>query len=450
MESKWVYLLTRLSKRMWFRAALYCALGILAALIGAVIKPIVPSYLAGLIGASSVGNLLGILASSMLAVTTFSLSTMVSAYSAASSSATPRAAKLLIEDNGAQGALATFIGAFLFSIVGLIALSTGIYGDSGRVVLFIATVIVIALITITLLRWVEQLSRFGRVGETIDLVEAATRSAMQRYAEDPCLGGVADTEEGEAGWALFPDDAGYVQYIDMGRLAELADTMDRDIRVAVLPGAFVSRHHPLLRVAGTPDDAMVDRLRDAISLGDARTFEHDPRYGLIVLTEIAVRALSPGINDPGTAIDIIGTVVRLLENWGYARQKAETGAEPREVRYPRIKVPVLNEADMFDDVFPAIARDGAGMAEIGIRLQKALATLACIEYAPCRETARDHARWALARAMRGLEDAADRQRVLDAAMPAIAREFEASTPQDLRSAGTRRSGPTAHPPSSEA
>ena len=65
-----------------------------------------PEGIAAQIGASAVGNILGILASSMLAVTTFSLSTMVAAYAAASSSATPRAATLLIEDAAAQRALA--------------------------------------------------------------------------------------------------------------------------------------------------------------------------------------------------------------------------------------------------------------------------------------------------------------------------------------------------------
>src|SRR5690606_27710414 len=100
----------------------------------------------------------------------------------------------LIADSSAQSALATFIGAFLFSVVGLIALSTGVYGDSGRVVLFAATVAVIGVITLTLLRWIDQLSSFGRVGSTIRLVERVTREAMQAHLRDPWLGGVPGAE----------------------------------------------------------------------------------------------------------------------------------------------------------------------------------------------------------------------------------------------------------------
>jgi uncharacterized membrane protein len=64
---------------MWFRSTLYGALGIITALAGAFLKFLIPVGLAARIGADSVGNILGILAASMLTVTTFSLSTMVSA-----------------------------------------------------------------------------------------------------------------------------------------------------------------------------------------------------------------------------------------------------------------------------------------------------------------------------------------------------------------------------------
>ena len=121
---------SRSVRKMRFRATVYGLLGVAAALLGALLKPVIPERLAGAIGADSVGNLLTILASSMLAVTTFSLSIMVAAYASAANGATPRASRLLIADSSAQGALATFSGAFLFSVVGLIARSTGVYGMS--------------------------------------------------------------------------------------------------------------------------------------------------------------------------------------------------------------------------------------------------------------------------------------------------------------------------------
>lgn len=415
LPDKWIYLLQRLTKRMWFRASLYCGLAVLTALIGVVVKPVLPPGLAGRFGADAVGNILSILATSMLAVTTFSLATMVSAYGAASQSATPRAASLLIEDNGAQGALATFIGAFLFSIAGLIALSTGIYGDGGRMVLFVATVLVIVLITVTLLRWIEQLSRFGRVSETINLVEAATRKAMKARAQAPWMGGVPAESPPVRGTQVHASEVGHVEHLDMERLQSVATRLQCIVHVLSLPGTLVMPGRALVVVSGRIDEDGIDQVRDAFSIGDARTFENDPRYGLIVLNEIGIRALSPAINDPGTCIDVIGTVVRLFTGWSDARIKYE---EPAEIRYPRVHVPAMLEADMYDDVFPSIAREGAHMREIGIKLQKAFAALSLSMHPPMRRPARQHAADALARAIAAMPFEADRQALREVAFVA--------------------------------
>ena len=424
MFDKWLFLFQRVSRRMWFRASLYCALAILTALVGAVVTPVLPPGLASRIGAASVGNILGILATSMLAVTTFSLSTMVSAYGTASTTATPRAAKLLIEDTSAQGALATFIGAFLFSIVGLIALSTGIYGDNGRVVLFVATVIVIVLITVTLLGWIEQLSRFGRVGECINLVESAARRAMQQRAAQPRMGGAPLIEAPDTSCDVVHVTIGYIEYIDMAGLGRLTKEHGVDIVVDALPGTFVTHGDVIARVGRELDGDALGELRKAFVIGDTRTYDSDPRYGLVVLTEIAVRALSPAINDPGTCIDVIGTVVRLLSNWSEARAGQP---DPETVKYPRVFVPLPNDSDMFDDVFPLIAREGAPMLEIGVRLQKAFTALAKIDYLPCQAAAHKHARDALERAMMAMPFEADRDALLATASPEVIASLSGST-----------------------
>lgn len=403
---RWLFVLQRMSKHMWVRASLYCALAVLTALIGVVANPMVPADVAERFGADSVGNILSILASSMLAVTTFSLAIMVSAYGAASQSATPRATKLLIEDNTAQIALATFVGAFLYSIAGLIALSTRIYGPGGRVVLFAATVAVIVLITVTLLRWIEQLSKFGRVGETINLVENATRQAMKSRAVAPFMGGVPGTGLPIDGVPIESTTVGFVEHLDMERLASVSQEHDIDIHLTALPGTFAAPGQPLAVVTRALDEDGVDSLRKAFSIGDSRTFENDPRYGLVVLNEIAVRALSPAVNDPGTAIDIIGTIVRLLVGWSEARCEHAGHAE---IRYPRVHVTGLDEADMYDDVFPAIARDGAHMREIGVTLQKAFTALSLCGHAPTRRPAATHARAAYARAMAAMAFEDDRE-----------------------------------------
>lgn len=96
-------------------------------------------------------------------------------------------------------------------------------------------------------------------------------------------------------------------------------------------------------------------------------------------SEIARRALSPAVNDPGTAIDVVGTLLRLFVLWNEPASAADDDA----LKFDRVEVPEIAVRDMFDDAFTAIARDGAGMVEVAIRLQKALHSLATIGDAEC-------------------------------------------------------------------
>jgi len=381
--ARWRWLATRMAKRLWFRATLFSLLGVVTALLAVVFKDAVPVTLSARIGADAVDKILGIIASSMLAVTTFSLSTMVSAYSAASSGVTPRATSLVMEDATTQNALATFIGSFLFSLVGIIALSTGAYGTQGRVLLFTVTIAVVILIIYTLLRWIDHLSKLGRVGETIDRVERAVINAIEQRATHPCLGGAAyplDLILPASAAQIKSTQTGYVQHIDVLRLSKIA--LDADVRIylEVLPGAFVHEGMVVARVLAVSDspvkgaDALHSEIFAALTIGLRRTFEHDPRFGLSVLSEIASRALSPAVNDPGTAIDIIGRGVRSLTCWG----KLHPLAKDTDNQCDRVHVRALVADDLFDDFFAPISRDSAGLHEVNLRLIKALACLAQI------------------------------------------------------------------------
>ncbi|MEN5027859.1 DUF2254 domain-containing protein [Pseudomonas sp. Ps21-P2] len=314
MIARWRWMLTQLTKKLWLKATLFSLLGVATALISILVKDSIPFSLSARVGADAVDKILSIIASSMLAVTTFSLSTMVTAYGAASSGVTPRATTLVMEDTTTQNALATFIGSFLFSLVGIIALSTGAYGAQGRVLLFAVTIVVVILIVYTLLRWIDHLSKLGRVGETIDRVEKATIDAINHRAQWPYLGGRAFPQ----GWVVPPGaqtvasvSTGYVQHIDVQALGEMARQGEFNVYLEILPGTFVHEGMPLAILVRLDGDAsaaplaVAGKIRGALTIDVRRTFEHDPRLGLSVLSEIASRALSPAVNDPGTAIDVI-------------------------------------------------------------------------------------------------------------------------------------------------
>ncbi|MEQ7918462.1 DUF2254 domain-containing protein [Xanthomonas sp. WHRI 1810A] len=403
MIARWRWLLHQLTKRLWFRATLFSLLGVATALLAVVFKDFIPESLPAKIGADAVDKILGIIASSMLAVTTFSLSTMVTAYGAASSGVTPRATTLVMEDSTTQNALATFIGSFLFSLVGIIALSTGVYGTQGRVLLFAVTIAVVILIVYTLLRWIDHLSRLGRVGETIDRVEKAATDAINNRAQWPFMGAAAYPSTltmPSSAQTIKSHDTGYVQHIDVHALGAIAKTRHLQIYLDVLPGSFVHvgkliAHTVALSGEDADEhDAIAQAILETVTIGVRRTFEHDPRFGLSVLSEIASRALSPAVNDPGTAIDVIGRGVRSLTCWGQPqREVSKIDADCEQVFIRGLQVD-----DLFEDFFAPIARDGAGLLEVDLRLMKALAILSQMNAGLFDQACARHARVLLKRA----------------------------------------------------
>jgi uncharacterized membrane protein len=378
MISKWRWILVQFSRKLWVRAALFAVLAIATALAAIFLKDLIPEDLSGKIGANSVDNILNILASSMLAVTTFSLSVMVAAYSAATSSVSPRATRLLMQDTTTQNVLATFVGSFLYSLVGITALSTGIYGEQGRVILFIVTLGVIALIVLTVLLWIEHLSHLGRVGETCERVEAATALAIRDRIKYPWLGGAPLKSSQQIpvdAVPLYSEKIGYIQHIDVAAIARCAAAADAQVYIHSLPGAFV---HPTRVLAWVKAHQELDlkKFNAAFSIASERSFDQDPRFGLSVLTEIASRALSPAVNDPGTAIEILGRGVRLLCQWQEPTNAEVNNTKDNGIEHTRVYVPPVTLDEFFDDFFIPIARDGANIIEVQIRLQKALDALA--------------------------------------------------------------------------
>lgn len=403
--NRWRFYWLRLTRELWVRATAYAALGVGAALLATMGARWVPDAMAERLGGESVEEILTILASSLLAVATFSVGAMVTAYTAVSQAATPRVAALVTSDGQTQRSLATFVGAFLYAIVAVTAINARYYGEGGRAILFLVSLAVVALVAYRLLAWINRLSSLARVGHMIDLVEDRAREALEARRRRPYLGGRPGVLT--SGALILSKATGYVQNVDPDHLEAAAHDRDCQVQILAPPGNFVRRGEALARVSLTHgEEAALDDFRSAFAVGGSRSYDQDPRFGLVVLGEIAAKALSPGVNDPGTAVQVIGAGVRLLDIW--LEPAAEGQADPS--RCSRVLAPPLAEADLLDDIFGPIARYGAGDVPVTVRLLKALQSLAA-EPGRMREPARRMAKDLLARAEYALPIAADRARV---------------------------------------
>lgn len=355
--------LRRLAKRLWVRVTLFAVLAFLSVAMSFIGAPLVPAQLAARVGPDAVKPILSILASSMLAVSTFSLATMVSAHRAAADTATPRVMRLLTADTTTHTVLAIFIGAFVYALTALILLYVGYVGEP--ILVLGVTLLVTGAVVLAMIRWIAHLTELGTLADVLARTEYAARTALATHRKHPALGAHVLTEENvipTEAKTLDAPKSGILQMIDVAGLARCNDGL---VWVLRRPGQVVLEGMPLLQYVGQAKPA---DLFACFVIGHSRTFEQDPAFTLTVLSEIASRALSPAVNDPGTAIEVISRLESLLWDW------ARLGAVDPTVR-PTVFVPSLKPEDLVNAAFDAIARDGAAMIEVSSHLLDALSSL---------------------------------------------------------------------------
>jgi uncharacterized membrane protein len=423
------FVFSRIKERLWVKPLVLCVLSIGGTFIARLADDAGLSGVLPEVPLEAVESLLSIMASSMLVIATFAVGSMVAAYASASTGATPRSIPLVIADDVTQNALSAFIGAFIFSIVSLVAVQNELFDSAGLFAIYTLTLLVFAIVIITFVRWVDRIARLGRVVNTIEQVEKAARAALDRRRHAPTLGALtlSPHHASDQGVPVFSSKVGYVQHIDLETLQSRAEALNCHVTVTALPGAFVSTSRPLVRIEEGIEEGIEESIDEGIEEREAfkpdafsrafkispnRTFEDDPRFGLLALSEIADKALSPGVNDPGTAINVIGTMVRLFTLWQSPPEKDRL----RATDYDRVSVPELVIEDLFDDAFTAIARDGAGMVEVSIRLQKAFCALAETDDKAMVAAAKNHSRMALDRSKHALSLQDDIDAVIRAAV----------------------------------
>lgn len=364
-----------LREHLWYGPA---AAGVFAVVLSAV------AYVAGLrfgdavdldIGQSELVSLLGIFATSMLTVATFTISAIVSSAASVTDTTTPRAARLVLSDGRGQSVLSAFIAAFIYSVIGILALQAFDFRPFGRFVLFAGLIVIIAVVLVAFIGWIDRVQKLGQQEHMIDRLREATFASLSPDCVGTFGARVWDGERPGGARSVHADRTGYVAQVFIEDVQTIAAEHDLDVIVVARPGEVTDPTLPLAHVVEydgrLDDDAFADvaaRLRDAVVLSPQRQYEQDVRFNVVNLAETADRALSPGVNDPGTAINILVNLQQVFERYVDAVHDPDT----TEVRFDRVSVPPLLPEELVSDAFTSIARDGAGAVEVVVRLQKTL------------------------------------------------------------------------------
>ncbi len=401
--------LLRLSRKLWLRIALMALLAVLASAMAILLEGYIPLGLQNRFAPDAVLPILTILASGMLAVSTFSLNVMVTAHNAAAAQTTPRVHRILLADTTTHTVLATFIGAFVYSLSAIILFKAGFYPDGASVLVLGFTVAVVVLVILALLDWINHLSDLGSMDATLTSTEEFTRTCLMRTRRLPSLGGRRLTRD-----TVLPTDArdltaratGYVQFIDLRAISEKLTSDQTRAYLFVRPGDYVIKGQVIGHATGL-SEASEAAIIKSLTIDRYRTFEQDASYGLSMLSETASRALSPGINDPGTAIAVICRQEKLLLDWAHGKPDSDTPL------FPRLFLPDVSRRALIENAFASTARDGAGLIEVAERLQNALHTLSEVPEPELASAAREMAARALDYADLALPLESEKQRLRD-------------------------------------
>jgi uncharacterized membrane protein len=238
MNDRLRFFLNRIGERLWVKPLMMCVVSIVWVFVAKTADRAGLGYVVPAVSPESIETLLRIISSSMLVIATLAVASMVSAYASASTTATPRTFALVISDDVSKNALSIIIGAFIFSIVALIALQNDYFGVAGHFALFTLTLAVFAIVIVTFVHWVDSIARLGRLGTTITKAEEATACAIQRRRCAPTLRGVPVGLRRDDAQAIYSQAIGYVQLVDIAALQAHAEKLKLSVTIAALPGTW--------------------------------------------------------------------------------------------------------------------------------------------------------------------------------------------------------------------
>jgi uncharacterized membrane protein len=264
-------------------------------------------------------SVLSTIAQSMLTFTGLVFSITMLVLQLASSQLSPRVTRTFLRDRKNQMVLGMFVATFVFTLVVLREVRTPVEADAGFVPgisIWAAFALLLASVAAFIV-YIDHMAHSIRASSVIESIARETRDAIDRLypTEIGMPGNAASGAVPHLGRAdaLFPaDEAGVLVSVDDKRLLQVADTGDRVAQLVVTIGDFVPEGGPLFRLWGQWDRESEAALRSAVNLGAERTVEQDAAFGFRQLVDIATRALSPGTNDPTTAVQALDRLHDLL------------------------------------------------------------------------------------------------------------------------------------------
>jgi uncharacterized membrane protein len=332
--------------------------------------------------ANAARTILTAIAAAVITVAGVVFSITIVALTLASTQFGPRILRNFLRDRGTQATLGTFVATFVYSVLVLGSVSNR--GTRPFVPhLSTATALLLVLIDVVVLIYFihhvttsiqlnEVVFSIARdLGRAVDTLEVDTPPESLRPGEVEELRRRLDHE----GVEIPATTSGYLQAIGHDTLVTIAADADAVVELTYRPGHFVTIGRPLGKVwPGTAEPAVARRFERTHVTGPHRTLYQDLQFAIDQLVEIAIRALSPAVNDTFTAlscIDWLGDALARLSG-----RPLPTGVIRDATGAIRLLVPPLDYAHLMNRAFDQIRQAGRGLPAVGIRQLDTLSRIA--------------------------------------------------------------------------
>jgi uncharacterized membrane protein len=355
-------------------------------------------------GGTGARTLLGAVASSTIGVAGTVFSITIAALSLAAGQMGPRLLRSFTRDRGVQVTLGTFIGTFSYALMVLRSVRTqeeGVFTPQ----LSLTVGIVLALVCVAMLVYfVGHMAGRINVDTVVGLVGDDLRDTIQRLTQDQPGDAAPDAAFWHGATVVRDTRRGYLQELDASGLADWAAEHGTAVQLLVRPGDYVFPGAPIAQLTVAADDACA-AIRSAAALGRLRVSSSDLEFAARQLVEVAVRALSPGINDPHTALSVLDRLGAALCD--IAPVFLRSGVERRDGSV-RLVVPSVDYAGLVDTMFHKIRQYAAGNVAVLARILEVLTAVSSVERDGTRRQAlRRHGDLVLADAVRSVANVAD-------------------------------------------
>ena len=338
---------------------------------------------------------LSAIATSMITVTGVVFSVTVVALQLASSQFSPRVLRTFLRDRTVQVALGAFIASFIYALLVLRTVRTATPQQTAYVprLSVSAAFLVLAFSLVMFVVYINHIAQSIRAARVIESIGDETRVVMRRMLEEVHERRAApDPNHHAQREIVHSEQPGVVLAFDRHAIVRAAGRVDGCAFALVRPGDFVPTGMPLLelrwsgRTNGDGSREIATSLGKAVAVGRGPTLDQDPAFGFRQLVDIAIRALSPGVNDPTTAAQCLDQLHDLLRSsasrpWPSGLHDDEDGVL-RFVESPRQWVELLDLA--LEEIVDA----GAGSSQIHRRVRALLDDLAGVALAERRPAIR--------------------------------------------------------------